>query len=433
MSIAGSDPVAGAGIQADIKTFHAFDIYCATVITSVVIQSTEGVFERRDLSPEAVEQQLKAVLRDLDIKVVKIGVLPTKKIVKVVKKHITDYTVVFDPVIFSSSGYRLMDEEAVDYLRKSFFSDIFLITPNREEAAILAGMEMGPEDQIKKACKVLHETGARNILITGTGRDILYNGKEFREFASERIEKDVHGTGCTFSSAIAANLAEDRALTESVKRAKEYITGAIKASKNIGKGQNVIDHFYKVKKKAERYQIIKDLKEAYKLLKEEDIHDLIPEVQSNLVFALKNADSAEEVAGFPGRIIKVNEDITTVSAPEFGASRHMANLILETMKYSPKTRSVMNIKYSKLAVRACKDLQYNLSFIDRKKEPKSLKEKEGKTLKWEIEEVFKQLKIAPDLIYDTGDIGKEAMIRVLGETPREVAEKVIKIKRKIRS
>lgn len=432
LSIAGSDPVSGAGIQADLKTFHAFDVYCASVITSITIQNTQGVIERIDIPSEDVKKQIEIVLSDMIVNSVKIGMLPKKETSITVKKYIENKYTVFDPVILSKNGYKLMDNDNIDYIKSKFIRDLFLITPNIREAEILTDERVSSEEDIKRACEILYERGAKNVLITGGDLnqiDILYNGKNFFEYGSKKIKKTVHGTGCAFSSAIAANLAKGKGLTDSVEIAKKYITESIKNSIQMGKGYKVIDHFYNLKKESERYYVIKELKGAFSVLEKENIYDLIPEVQSNLVFALKNADSSRDIAGFPGRIMKVDKKIETIGSPEFGASKHMANLILKVMEYDSEIRSAMNIKYSKRIIDLCKRLNYHVFFIDRKKEPEEIKKKEGESLKWEIEEVFKKTERIPDVLYDIGDIGKEPMIRIFGKNPKDVVEKVIKLKR----
>jgi len=433
LTIAGSDPVSGAGIQADIKTFHAFGLYCASVITSIVIQNTSGVVERMDLSVECVEKQLNVVLSDMDIKTVKIGVIPKKDISFIVRGYVKDFEyVVYDPVLESKNGYKLMDNENLSYIKSEFIKDIFLITPNMREAEILTGRKILTKEDIKETCKVLHDMGAKNVLITGgdlNSVDILYNGSKFFEYRSEKIKKTVHGTGCTFSSAIAANLAKGNTLERSIEISKKYITEGIKNSVKCGKGYEVIDHLYRLKKESERYCVLKDLERAFYMLKNENIYDFIPEVQSNLVFSLKDAENIEDVAGFPGRIIKVDKKIEILGFPDFNASRHMAGLVLTVMKYNREIRSAMNIKYSEEIIKACKNLNYTVSYIDRKNEPEEIRKREGESLKWEIDETFKKTGKIPDVLYDLGDIGKEAMVRVFGKTPEDVAEKIIKIHR----
>lgn len=433
LTIAGSDPIAGAGIQADLKTFHAFDVYCASVITSITIQNTVGVTERIDLPSEDVQKQIEIILSDITIDAVKIGMLPKKETSVIVKKYIKDFEyVVFDPIVISKNGYRMMDADTIDYIKSKFIKDLFLITPNTTEAEILTDEKISSEEDMKKACRILYEKGAKNVLITGgdlNQMDMLYDGKNFFKYGSKKIKKTVHGTGCAFSSAIAANLAKGKGLNKSVEIAKRYITESIQHSIRIGNGYRVIDHFYNLKKESERHYAIQELKEAYSVLEKENIYELIPEVRSNLVFALKNADSPGDIAGFPGRIMKINKKIGTIGPPEFGVSKHMANLILKVMEYNGEMRSVMNIKYSKRIIDICKQLNYHVFFIDRKKEPKLIKKKEGKSLKWEIEEVFKKTGRVPDILYDMGDIGKEPMIRVFGKTPKDVIGKVIQLKR----
>jgi hydroxymethylpyrimidine/phosphomethylpyrimidine kinase len=181
----------------------------------------------------------------------------------------------------------------------------------------------------------------------------------------------------------------------------------------------------------EQSRVIEALQQAVALLKDEaDIGAVIPEVSSNLGFALPHAKAKGDVAAFPGRIIRTGRGIATIDAPAFGASKHIASIILTVMKHDPAFRSAMNIRYFLAMLQACKQGGFSIVGFDRAKEPQEVMEKEGHSLAWGVEAVLKKVDTIPDAIYDEGGWGKEPMIRILGKNPEEVVRKVIEIKRR---
>ncbi|MCX5826640.1 MAG: hypothetical protein NTV58_01375 [Deltaproteobacteria bacterium] len=177
----------------------------------------------------------------------------------------------------------------------------------------------------------------------------------------------------------------------------------------------------------ERHHCLESLEEAVERLREVGGVAIIPEVQSNLAFALPGARGIEEVAAFPGRIIRVGDTIATICRPAFGASRHIAGIILTVLRYDGEYRAAMNIRFTEEIVQACLWLGYDVDSFDRGKEPRDLKEREGSSLEWGTNHCLSRRPTIPDIIFDRGDVGKEPMVRVLGKTPQNVTEKVIKI------
>ncbi|SEF41495.1 hydroxymethylpyrimidine/phosphomethylpyrimidine kinase [Caloramator fervidus] len=254
LTIAGSDSSAGAGIQADLKTFAAHFVYGVSVITSVTAQNTKGVIAAFDLPKDFVKLQLEAIFTDIDIDAVKIGMLSSKEIIEVVScrlKYFKARNIVLDPVVFSKNGFKLLKDEAIKTLYDELIPLCKVITPNIPEASLLAEMEIKSIDDIKLACKKILSFGCESVLIKGGHFDsddvvdILFDGKDFYYFKGKRINtKNTHGTGCTLSSAIAANLALGYDVPYAVEKSKEYIQGAIENSLNIGLGFGPLDHFY---------------------------------------------------------------------------------------------------------------------------------------------------------------------------------------------
>lgn len=435
LTIAGSDSGGGAGIQADLKTFAAFNVYGTSVITSVTAQNTVGVYGIQDMPPTFVGTQIDAVFSDIKVDACKTGMLSNAGIIEVVAAKLEEYDMekyVLDPVMVAKSGDALLQKDAVSSLIERLVPISCVVTPNISEASLISGIEITDIRDMERAAEEIWETGAENVVVKGghlkgDAVDVFYDGK-VHLLQSERIPtKNTHGTGCTFSSAIAAGLAKGEDAFSAVKKAKEYITAAITYSFAIGKGHGPTHHFALLYKEAEKYTVLTELKKGYELLKSINMSSLVPEVQTNLVMALSQADTTSEVAGFPGRILKYKEGIKTVSCPEFGASSHMARVVLAAMQYDSHMRSAMNIRYSEGIIEAAKTQGLVIGSFSRKEEPEEIKKKEGSTLDWGTKTAIEKLGTVPDLIYDRGGISREAMVRVLGRNPEDVIHKVKKI------
>lgn len=261
LTIAGSDSCGGAGIQADLKSFSAQGTYGMSVITAVTAQNTQGVFAVQDISPEIIGAQIDAIFSDIHVDAVKIGMvsqIPSIEVISEKLKQYNPHNVVIDPVMISKSGFSLLQPEAKKALIEKLLPLADVLTPNIPEAeAILDGnLKIETVDDMFKAAEEIHKLGPKYVLIKGghlDGKavDVLFDGEKAIYLENERIQtKNTHGTGCTLSSAIAANMALGLSIAESVKKAKEYITIAIEHSLDIGKGVGPTNHFYTLYKKA---------------------------------------------------------------------------------------------------------------------------------------------------------------------------------------
>ena len=266
LSIAGSDSSGGAGIQADLKTFSALGVYGATAITAITAQNTLGVVSQMALPPQMVREQIIAVMDDLHPSVVKIGMLSNAEIVNAVAEVLSEYKpkIILDPVIVSTSGHRLLSVEAQDVIKEKLLPISELVTPNIPEMETLTNMPLSSFEEKEKAANYLLSLGVKAVLLKGghedgeVKTDILYskgqqstdNGQQSLSLVSESIStQNVHGTGCTLSSAIAAFLALDYSLEDAVREAKRYITEAIRAGADvkIGHGFGPVNHFFNPK------------------------------------------------------------------------------------------------------------------------------------------------------------------------------------------
>ena len=435
LTIAGSDSGGGAGIQADLKVITLLGGYGMSVITALTAQNTVGVQGIHEVPARFVEKQIDSVLTDIGADAIKTGMLANQEIMEVVSEKIKQYKVekvVVDPVMISKSGASLLRKDAQEALIKKLIPLAWVVTPNLMEASALTGLKINSLQGMKKAAHLIYKLGARHVVVKGghlkgMAIDLLYDGRNFKEMEGPRIDtKNTHGTGCTFASAIATLLARGDSLPEAVRKAKTFITMAIQSGLNLGKGTGPTNPSAYVLREMERYRVIQDLKRAVEVLQENKIGHLIPEVSSNLGYALPQAEGIGDVAAFPGRIVRFKDSMATHSGPEFGASQHVANIILTVMKFDPEYCSAMNIRYSKENVEKLKGKGFLIGHFDRRFEPKLVKQREGSSLEWGVGEVLKKMKRVPDFICDKGAVGKEPMIRVLGRNPMDVVQKILK-------
>lgn len=269
LTIAGSDSCGGAGIQADLKSFSANGVYGMSVITAITAQNTQGVFAVQDIDQEIIIAQIDAIFTDIEVDALKIGMVSQIRTIEAIQEKLLQYTphnVVLDPVMISKSGYSLLKPDAKSALIQSLIPLATIITPNIPEAEVIL-KEIGYEipeisnlEDMEKAARAIYQLGCKNVLLKGghgqgQAIDVLYDGVDMIHFASDRIHtKNTHGTGCTLSSALAANLALNFPVREAVAKAKDYITVAIQHALDIGQGVGPTNHFYTLYKKG-GYQI----------------------------------------------------------------------------------------------------------------------------------------------------------------------------------
>ncbi len=252
LTIAGSDSGGGAGIQADLKTFSAYRVFGLSVITAVTAQNSVGVQGVENLPPAFVAQQLRSVLEDFGVDAAKCGMLSVAPIIEAVADVLDEHPIdklVVDPVMVAKSGAALLQPDAVEALIRRILPLALVVTPNLPEAEVLSGITVSRRDEMEEAARRIGKLGARHVLVKGghlkgDAVDILWNGREMTAFQVPRIESsNTHGTGCTFSAAIAAGLAKGRPLGEAVREAKAYVTKAIREGFALGRGVGQLRHF----------------------------------------------------------------------------------------------------------------------------------------------------------------------------------------------
>ncbi|MFZ7121608.1 MAG: bifunctional hydroxymethylpyrimidine kinase/phosphomethylpyrimidine kinase [Eubacteriaceae bacterium] len=255
LTIAGSDCSGGAGIQADIKTMTAHKCYGMSVITALTAQNTIGVYDVRECEEEFVKKQMDCVFGDIFPDAIKIGMVSSSNIINAISDKLIEYkgnNIVVDPVMISTSGSKLLNENAINILKNKLIPLASVITPNVLEAQVLCGFEIANKSHMVKAARKISEFYNGNILIKGghlkeTADDLLFYNEELHWFSGERINNpNTHGTGCTLSSAIACNLAMGLNITKSIENSKKYITGALKSGLDLGCGNGPLNHCYNI-------------------------------------------------------------------------------------------------------------------------------------------------------------------------------------------
>ncbi|MEM1585905.1 MAG: bifunctional hydroxymethylpyrimidine kinase/phosphomethylpyrimidine kinase [Candidatus Bathyarchaeia archaeon] len=442
ITIAGSDSGGGAGIQADLKTFAALGVHGTTAITCVTAQNTYSVTNIKCLRPEIVREQIRQVAEDMRIDAGKTGMLYSVEIIRAVAEEVSKYRfpLVVDPVMVAKSGAQLLKPEAEEALKRYLLPIATVVTPNRFETERLAQINIRDIEDAKEAARRIHALGPEAVVIKGGhieeteySIDILYYKGEFSIFRAPRIQtKTTHGIGCSFSAAIAAYIARGMDLISAVKLAKEFITKAIRFGFNIGRGAGPVNPMAQLYKETERYHVLRNVAEAKVILESTPgIAVLVPEVGMNIAMALSYADSADDVAAIPGRLVKVFSGVRAVSCPEFGASSHLARYLLEIMKYDARKRAAVNLRYSEEILNALREKGLKISFYERSEEPEEIKRVECMTIPWGVKQAISRIGGVPDVIYHRGDIGKEPMIVIFGEDSVSVAKIIAEIARKI--
>ncbi|MFH1139199.1 MAG: bifunctional hydroxymethylpyrimidine kinase/phosphomethylpyrimidine kinase [Pseudomonadota bacterium] len=442
LTIAGSDSGGGAGVQADLGTIAGLSGYGLSVITALTAQNTMGVQSIFETPLSVIEAQLDSVLTDIGADGVKTGMLVNEDVVRLTASKLKTHNIkhlVVDPVLNSESGRPLLSKAGLKALVRDLLPLADICVPNLAEAEALSGILIRTPNDMAEASRIILDSGARAVLVKGghlhhqsmdvllinnKSVDVLNTGKEIREFSADRVETvHTHGSGCVFSAALTTFLAQGFELVESVGRAKEFITAAIRGARPLGMGRGPVHHTALT----EKMIVLQSLAEAARMLTESQAGDLAPEVRINLGFALSDPAGPEDVAAFPARIVKMGKNLFVPTGPIFGGSRHVAKIILTAQKADPTIRAVMNIRFASGYIDRARSMGMSLGEFNRRDEPPRVKEREGSSLEWGTTEVIAREGRVPDLIFDHGDLGKEPMIRILGRDPRDVVEKALRL------
>jgi len=444
LTIAGSDPTSGAGIQSDIRTFDRIGVHPFSAITAITYQNATDFYGYKTLSEELSKQ-------------VKIGMIPDVKaldiIVDVIKRY--ELTVILDPVSISSAGERISSEGFELEIERNLFPHVKILTPNINEASFYVNRDLLNRteedlDELKEAAKLLVKKLYPNnkvsdvkkaVVIKNAGGnqkeifDLLcisqninsYENYDFKIYNKPKLffSGNIHGTGCVFSSAIAAFLAKGDSLEKSIENAENFFDEKFQKFIEWPKQGKVID----LTISEEKIGIINQIKEIYSFIsKSKNFSRLIPEVRMNISGSLPNATSKKDIAGIEGRITIINGYPQACGEIKFGVSDHTARLILSAKKFDNSINFVMNLKYDIAWIKLIQDnTDLNVQEIIREKQPEKIKNQEFSTMQWLIKETLANTGRIPDIIWDKGAMGKEPMIRLFGKNAEDIVDKLQKI------
>ena len=426
LSIGGSDPSSGAGIQSDIKAFSKLDTHCLTVITAITGQNTSNFGMVEPVSKNILENQLESIITDFKIDGIKIGMVYNSEIIKTLYHHLKKLKIpiVVDPVIKSTTGGMLIEKAAIIDFKKFIIPLATIITPNKFEAEILTKMKINSKNTPEKIAKKIQKMGAKNIVITG----IQIKNKKISDFVLEKnkkyyitdkeISKINRGSGCIHSASVLYSIVKNKNIRKSLEFAKKNTFNSIKNSKKIGKGIVITNM-----EESNEMKLLNSINEFTKI---KNIYKNIPECQTNFVYSKQKPKSIKEILGISGRIVKSGKEVIVAGDLVYGGSKHVATALLTVNKKYSKIQSAINLKYKNETISKIKKLKLTTYDYDRNHEPKNVKNG-GSTIEWGIKNAIKNSKKPPDIIYHKGDFGKEPMIIVFAETPDIVVKKILKI------
>lgn len=429
LSIGGSDPSSGAGIQSDIKTFDLLNAHGLTVITAITGQNTSSFGMIEPVSQKILKNQLDSVMSDFKIDGIKIGMVYNSEIIKTIYRELKNkkIIIVLDPIIKSTTGGLLIEKTAISDFKKFLIPLATVITPNKFEAEFLSKIKIDSKKSLQKAAQKIQSIGTKNVVITGLEikndqiSDFILEGKNQYTLSGKKIPKINHGSGCNYSSSLLFSLASGNSLKKAVKFSKQFTYNSIKNAKSVGHGIDITQ----IKDKD---VIHTELTHAInKFIEIKNIYKNIPECQTNFVFSKKNPKSINDILGISGRIVKTGNKITVAGDLSYGGSKHVATALIAMNKKYPEIRSAINLKYNKETISKLRKVKLVISSYNRNVEPKNAKTKEGSSVVWGVKYAIKNLEEPPDVIYHKGDFGKEPMIIIFAKTPTLIIEKISKL------
>ncbi len=449
LTIAGSDPTSGAGIQADIRTFDRCGVHPFSVITAITYQSATKFLGYKSLS-DTLDFQLDAILSVYPIEYVKVGMIPDVKALDIIVNFIKrdKLFVVYDPVSISSVGERLSSEGLELEIERNLFPHVRVLTPNLSEAEYYSNMNLKDVrvenmDKLKESARILLEklyadkkvkneekaVVIKSVLSTQNEiYDVISFIKkaelDFNIFKKKKIsiERNIHGTGCVFSSAITAFLSKNYSIIRAIEMAEVFFDEKFQYFIELPDAGRLLDLTFS----EERLKVINQIKEVYNYISNiKKFTQLIPEVRLNISCSLPHAKDKSEVAGIEGRVTIINKFPKASGEIKFGISDHTARLILAAKKFDNSINFVMNLKYNPDWISLIRNnTTLKLREIKREKQPKEIKEQEFSTMQWLIKESINESGKIPDIIWDKGSIGKEAIIRVFAKDSKDMINKL---------
>ncbi|WP_226039250.1 bifunctional hydroxymethylpyrimidine kinase/phosphomethylpyrimidine kinase [Natrinema sp. DC36] len=439
LTIAGSDSGGGAGIQADLATMAAHGVFGTSAITAVTAQNTRGVDSSHVLPIGEIEAQLAAVTDDFAVGAAKTGMLATAEIVRTVAERASefDFPLVVDPVMVATAGDRLLEPEA-ERAYEELLGEATLATPNADEAEVLTDIAVVDEETAREAGDAILETGVDAALIKGGHvpgervRDVLVTADGARAFEHPRVGTEAtHGSGCTLAAAIAARLANGEALERAVAGATDFLARAVRYYYDVGEGHGAVNHMVPLRNEAAREPTAEEVQAIVDRFVDADVSALVPEVGMNVVGATPYAESVAETAAIEGRITRTLSGVQPNRGVRFGASSHVARFLLSAREFVPDLRFAVNCRFDADVEDGLESLEWPVAEYDRGEEPTAVKEAEGNTMGWGARQAFADRDEPPIAVIDRGDVGKEALVKLVAADPETLADRTLALDREV--
>jgi len=416
LSIAGSDSIGGAGIQADIKAMAAVGVHAHTVVTAITAQNTCAVKEIMPISVEMIEEQFKAVMSDSDVRAIKTGMLYSAEIAETVADLLEDRSIPFvaDPVMISGVGDSLSGDDLVKVLKRKIVPMCDILTPNRHEAEVLSGIRIHNEEDARTACELLGKEGTMIYLKGGhidskNVVDTLYNGAEFKRFEYPRLERAGHGGGCTLSAYITAHLAKGYDVVNAILHSREMIQESIATMYVVGKGNKIVNPM--VTPADGTKAILSSLDKAADKLSKMLPKEWIPNPVAEFGYATESPKGTEDVAALQGGMSSANGIVKKNGTAKFGISPHTAKMIITAMDQDERQRSAIGLAFTGDIVSTIEEV--GMSSISA--------EGAGDVFKT-ISKAMKKNGAVPDAVFYKK--GKGRGVFILGKDPDDIVAKI---------
>ncbi len=421
LTVAGSDSIGGAGIQADIKAMAAVGVHATTAITAITAQNTCGVDAVFPVPLDTIQAQIESVLKDCDIKAIKTGMLYNAEIVELVADLLENHEVplIVDPVMVSGTGYDLCKKDFVRAMNDRLIPIAELVTPNKYEAETLTGIKIKSYDDISYICEIIGKEGSSVLLKGGhfEGKEVIdyyYLSAAIDEIRNPRLAKAGHGSGCTLSSYITAHMAKGMDMTEAIMKSRKMIQESIASQYIIGKGDCVVNTIPSQKADNKRFQVLDALDKAAKEISNILPTEMVPADGMNIAMSMPNPVGPQDIGAIDKRLYVHNGMIRKGGPAKYGAAEHLSYVLLDVMKHDPKTRCIMSLAYSPELMDTIEEIGMTSVVADISKDHISSA----------IESAIKGRKI-PDAIVDRNK--KNRLVRILAKDTDEMMDKLHQI------
>ncbi|MFX0101245.1 MAG: bifunctional hydroxymethylpyrimidine kinase/phosphomethylpyrimidine kinase [Candidatus Hodarchaeota archaeon] len=440
LAVGGVDPTCGAGIQMDLAVFTACRARGLTAVSAITVQNSRGISRVVPVSPRDLREQVIACVDDFPIQWMKTGILPTPEIVREIANLIREFDLkaVVDPIFHSGKGHLFVDDDAFN----AYISDLCplatIITPNFVEIEKIAqAFDIHVENQGVNLEGIMEQIGSEwnnAIIVKGGHRDLpeivdlLWYEGNFWAFSHPRLPlKEIHGSGCFFSSAITAFCASGLSIPNAVADAEFLIQSSMQSTWEWN-STTFINPLQEIVMQGEKNLLFDEVRKVLAALENNpEASAIIPEVRSNISIILLGGMSKKHVAAIDGRITIVGGSPKAAGPVQLACSNHTARLLLSSRKVDPRIRGVVNMRHSNQVLMACKDSGMKCVEIQRQDEPLKQKSNETGTMEWIALQLHMEQHEFPDVVYDEGDVGKEPMIRLFGRSGEDLARKIINI------